>query len=143
MCKTGSHIVFCSREPHKKPIIHYKNAKRWRKKNPPSADYTWTLSKYVGTLQSMMEGLMFEPSNKLGKDLDVNWVLQEINNRNCFDFEYTPTEGDCLHIRTHKSCNFLSYIFQEGKWEIGMHNTFYTETEDIHEGEVKIVEDES
>lgn len=143
MCKTGKQIVFCrciNEENTPKP---YKKSKRWQVKNPSPIIYMWSLSQFVENVERMMEGQISEPSEKLGEDLTNDFVLGEINSRNCFDFEYFPQEGDCLSIcRSNKTWHFFSYIFREGEWKVGMYNFFYQQTKQIDSGKMEIQEGE-
>lgn len=141
MCKVSKHLVFCHCEAAE-AVIHHKKSKRWQKKNPVPLTYRWTISRFVGHFQSMMEGLMSEPSEKLDKELSSDWLLAEINARNCFDFDYIPLEGDNLTIRRSDSWHFFSYLFRNGQWQMGMYNCFSDKTEDVDEGVLKLNKEE-
>jgi hypothetical protein len=39
----------------------------------------------------------------------------------CFNFDYTPKDGDYLVIRNSKKYKFLSFIFRNGAWETGFY----------------------
>jgi hypothetical protein len=50
------------------------------------------------------------PGNSIGNGLDAKWIALNLNSENCFDFDYTPQEGDNLFIR--QKCNLRPvYLF--------------------------------
>lgn len=140
MCKTGKQITFCTCKNEPKQIVHHKKSKRWRQKNPLAFAYVWTLSRFSEYFDSMMEGLMMEASDKLGEELTKEFVLEELNSRNCFDFEYIPHEGDCLSIHANNHWDFLSFIYREGVWVADQYDCFYVRTEKMEEGKLLIEE---
>lgn len=144
MCKVGKKITFCSCKNEPKETVHHKKSKRWKAKNPaPPTHYVWTLVQFAGHYEEIyMEGEIATPSSQLDECLTNEFVLEEINSRNCFDFAYIPKEGDSLGIRRSDRWTFLSYIFAEGTWEVGHYSAFYTRTEKIDSGEVKIEAEE-
>ncbi|MBD2451269.1 hypothetical protein H6G76_29920 [Nostoc sp. FACHB-152] len=87
-----------------------------------------------------MEGLYELPAADIGKGLTDDWVLLNLNYRNCFDVDYTPQEGDNLVIQdAHKEWVYLSFIFQNGGWERGHYDPFDTVQTLTMNGEVKQV----
>ncbi len=138
MCKSGKQIILCSCKGEEQPVVPHKKSKRWQKKNPPSFAYIWTLSQFVEYFDSMMEGLMCMPDNCLDENLNSDFVLQELNSHNCFDFDCVPKEGDNLKIRRNDAGKYFSYIFRAGKWEANSYDVFCTKTELIDSGKLTI-----
>jgi hypothetical protein len=112
----------------------------------------WKLSKYVGKEWSGMDGLMIMPSENLTHDLTENYILNELNEHNCFDFDYKPKEGDNLifeigwlfnkrgkKINRELNYAYSSYIYKNKKWIAESYNSFYEKTEIINEGILKNV----
>ncbi|WMX13849.1 MULTISPECIES: hypothetical protein [unclassified Aureispira] len=44
-------------------------------------------------------------------------VVQQLNQRNCFDFDYQPQEDDFLRIRGNKKSFWMAFRYQQGRWE--------------------------
>ena len=81
------------------------------------------------------------PSEDIGHGLESEWVELNLNNRNCFDFKYTPNEGDELVLfNLINKYKFLSFIYKNSVWI----NDFYDEISHItrleKSGKVKIPE---
>ncbi len=82
---------------------------------------TWTLSQRVGTHVFTMDGIYAFPSSKIERAFTAEWVESQLNERQCFDFDYQPSEFDQLKIylgqeRTYEPV-FLAFLFQNGKWQ--------------------------
>ena len=144
MCKTGKNIKFCTCivDGNSDPIIHHKKSKRNKKEPPLNSDtiYKWTLYKYSGLEESTMEGLLFEPSDKLGEYLTNETLLLGLNTENCFDFEFIPSEGDNLVVydsQKPSSC-FLSFIYKSGHWNADSYDCFIHKIEKINHGKVVV-----
>ena len=110
----------------------------------------WELNRFLGTTFSEMDGLVILPSQNLTKELSEEFILRELNNSNCFDFEYQPSEGDNLIFtigwlfnKWGKKMNpeieykYSSYIFRSGEWKPDFYNPFYEKTEIINKGVLK------
>lgn len=125
MCDFENGFILCTCEPSEKTIIHNKNSRRY--KNSPQAKiagYRWSLAHFVGTFEPMMEGMYEPPSQDLGKGLTAEWVLLHLNFEKCFDFDYTPLEGDNLTMRSEDRWQYMSFIFRAGKWTIDRYDGF-------------------
>ncbi|MFT3794901.1 hypothetical protein [Flavobacterium sp.] len=122
MCQNGQHFKLCT--CHGKPLT--------------SDDYRWTLKRYVGQTLSTMDGMLIEPDFELSPELTEAYFTAELNQRQCFDFDYIPSEGDNLYLYNprSKSYRFLSFIFRSGQWVWGSYNAFVDETEDFNEGKI-------
>lgn len=117
------------------PTIHHKKSKRWKNKHPELHKplYIWILRKYGGTYPyvegaAQMIGLANMPSKTLSEDITVELFLEELNKRYCFDFEYELQDGDSLEIlKDGYYDTFFSFIYKNGKWEIGRYRGFGNE----------------
>lgn len=147
MCDFEKGFILCTCEGKEKPVIHNKNSRR-NKKNPSNElqVYRWYLSEFVETYEeTMMEGIYQFPSDDIGKGLTAEWVLLHLNEGNCFDFEYTPKEGDNLVITQPPigyDYHHLSFIFQNGVWVEKHYDPFSTILKVKIKGEVKRNQDE-
>ncbi|WP_238178487.1 hypothetical protein [Calothrix sp. 336/3] len=122
--------------------MHNKNSRRYKQEQATTPKmYQWYLStfkRYKSDDEPIMEGLYELPAADIGKGLTEDWVLLNLNDKNCFDVDYIPQEGDNLVIRdAHKQWVYLSFIFQNGGWERGHYNPFDTLQTLIIKGEVE------
>ncbi|MBD2206969.1 hypothetical protein H6G33_31345 [Calothrix sp. FACHB-1219] len=144
MCDFDKGFILCTCKDKEKPIVHNKNSRRYKQEQPmiPKV-YRWYLStfkRYKSDDEPLMEGLYELPAADIGKGLTDEWVLLNLNYRNCFDVDYTPQEGDNLVIQdAHKEWVYLSFIFQNGGWERGHYDPFDTVQTLTMNGEVKQV----
>ncbi len=104
--------------------------------------YIWHLYKYIGKDEvNMMLGQYIFPSNDIGNGLNAEWIALNLNIENCFDFDYTPNEGDNLIIRQNVEMSpYISFIFKNGEWIIEHYDPFSEITEHILDGKIKEVE---
>ncbi|MCP4437494.1 MAG: hypothetical protein GY810_00835 [Aureispira sp.] len=116
--------------------MHHKKSKRRKRHAPIPVELTWTLYRYMGASTSTLDGMTEMPSFSLANQLSVEFVLTQLNLSNCFDFDYTPSEGDCLKIR-HIGSGFLSFIFKNRTWTIGSYDPFRDSTERVQAGKVQ------
>ncbi len=136
MCETGKEIKLCTCVPNgMNRIVHNKKSRRFKKL---PKEFTWKLRKYVGFSNCMMDGMIIFPIDILSEDLTTEKMLMDLNNRNCFDFDYQPNEGDNLQIFTPEkySIQFLSFIYRNGEWIADYYNGFRDATEKINHGKV-------
>ena len=72
-----------------------------------------------------------------------------MNDRNCFDFNYNPTEGDNIVFKyfnkKKRNANseslengYISFIYKDSNWKIDYYNPFYDQTQVINQGILKI-----
>lgn len=103
--------------------------------------YIWHLYKYSGKDEvNMMIGQYIFPNNDLGNGLNAEWILLNLNIENCFDFDYTPNEGDNLIIRQNVEFSpYISFIFKNGEWVKDHYDPFSDITECILDGKLKEV----
>lgn len=137
MCDFSKGFKLCTCQDKAMPIIHHKKSKRRKRHIPILPEFAWTLSRYLGYTSDefTMEGIAAIPSQVLNQQLTADFVLEQLNQSNCFDFDYQPSKGDCLIIR-HSGSGFLSFIFQKGKWTIDHYHIFTDRTEKIKGGKV-------
>lgn len=137
MCETGKEIKLCTCVPDGiDKIVHNKKSRRFKEFRN---SFTWALEKYVGDSTCMMDGMIIFPIEALSDALTTEKMLVDLNNRNCFDFDYQPNEGDYLQIFTpHRyEQEFLSFIYRNQEWIADYYNGFRDETEKINYGIVR------
>lgn len=137
MCQKTTNITFCSCEV-KQETVHNKKSRKIRKSNAVSEkkSYRWSLHKITGLSQQTLDGLLMEPNHEFSKELTDESILKEINERNCFDFDYIPNEEDSLEIY-ETGGKFISFIFKNGQWNIGSRNPFTHQVTKINSGSVR------
>lgn len=136
MCENVSKITFCACEV-KNEVIHNKNSRKNDKNEQKS--YRWSLHKVTGLSEHTMDGLLMEPDHEFNQDLTAENILKEMNTRNCFDFDYEPNEGDSFEIFESNggSGKFISFIFENGSWNIGSPNPFTHQVAKFNSGNVR------
>lgn len=99
-------------------------------------EYQWYLTRFIAIEDIGIMGSIVAPSRDLGKGLTLQNVLDVLNSGKGFDFEYSPSEQDCLRIsRSAKNeYAYMSFLYQDGQWIEGMHPTFTTKSEVISSG---------
>ena len=147
MCELNNQFKLCSCSKSNTEIEHNKNSRRYKKKaiEQKSKKIIWTLSKYIGPEYIGMDGMLIGPVDKLNEKITADYVKFELNKHNCFDFEYTPKEGDYLTFTldlTKKEAlredyKYLPFIFKKGKWTINSYNSFYDKTIELNKGKLK------
>lgn len=84
-----------------------------------------------------MLGRYLFPSDNIGNGLNAEWIALNLNVENCFDFDYTPCEGDNLFITQNvELAPYISFIFRKGEWTIEHYDPFTNRIEVIDEGKV-------
>lgn len=107
--------------------------------------YIWRLFRLIEhDPQSTIIGRYMFPEDDLGKGLNAEWIALNLNSENCFDFEYTPVEGDCIRIQQNVILSpYISFLFKNSEWVIDHHSPFSTTLEHMGDGPLKSPEDES
>ena len=78
------------------------------------------------------------PAGDIGNGLDAEWIALNLNLENCFDFDYTPEEGDNLFIQTNEIASaYISFIFKNDQWIIDVYDPFTWNTKHIVDGIIK------
>lgn len=122
-----------------------KNRFRNKKAKNGEKPFIWTLEAYKGLIDygaTQVMGIAAIPSHVIGDSLTETFVLQELNTKACFDFEFVPQDGDNLTIQFKLSkydTEFLSFIYRNNGWEPGTHDPFMERTEPKNFGELKIL----
>ncbi len=148
MCDFENGFILCTCKDNEKPIVHNKNSRRYKQEKAKTPnEYRWSLStfeRYRTDDEPLMEGLYELPAADIGKGLTDEWVLLNLNDRNCFDVDYLPQEGDNLVLKdADQKWIYLSFIFQNGGWESGHHNPFHTVKTLTLDGAVKPIGSDS
>ena len=147
MCDYHNGILFCSCDNEdirfRAPRVFTKNkGKLVEEEHPENTEiplqYIWTLFKFDGKKNITEIGRYMMPSNDLGHGLNAEWIALNLNCGDCFDFDYTPKEGDNLKIHQNVTLSpYLSFVFRKDTWEIDHHSPWSTELSQIHQGKVK------
>jgi hypothetical protein len=149
MCTEAKNFTLCTCSTGEKvEIVHNKNSRRYKKflsENNP-AGIAWTLYQYKGMHYSGMDGWMIMPADQLSEMFTAEYVKNELNKRNCFDFDYAPKEGDYLVLKLHltkqeakkQEYRYMPFIYQDEQWTINYYNAFYQEITEFKNGKVKI-----
>jgi hypothetical protein len=148
MCEVTRELKLCSCSAGEKiEIIHNKNSRQHKKYMDEQylRRIVWTLDRYVGEHYLGMDGMMRAPADKLDDIFTAEYVKDELNRRNCFDFDYIPNEGDYLVMRYNltkkkakgRELHYTPFIHRAGKWTIDRHSGFHIKTEEIHHGQLK------
>ena len=100
-----------------KNIQHIAN--KSNRKNKGRKFYSWELKRFKQEIAYAFEVDVFPSTSKnSGIQSIKNEILIEVNNRNVFDFTYTPNEKDFLSIISLKdSDEYLNLYYRNGKWE--------------------------
>ena len=146
MCELDKNLKFCTCIVEKK-VIHNQNSRRNKKLKPEKTnEYIWFLSRFLSHFEPVMEGMLNMPSHQLNDTLTNEIVLENLNqkDKNCFDFDYIPCEGDSISVkfdgdekRSHLY-DFLSFVYENDAWRVGMHDGFSTTTQLLQKGIVEI-----
>jgi len=124
-------------------VEHNKNSRKRKKQIAEKANiFRWYLSEFVESYEPLMEGVYEPPVSDIGKGLSAEWVLLNLNEGNCFDFDYTPKEGDNLVIN-HSDRTYvrLSFVFRNGSWAEESYYFFGTTLRLMINGKVNTIEE--
>jgi hypothetical protein len=146
MCENGLHIIFCACKQENNTVIYKRGKKKKKQKIEFDADtYYWTLLRFVGQEETDEKGRIMMPAFEIGNGLNYISVLNELNTRNCFDFDFIPQEAD--EIKIHKGSNYLHYIsfyFRKDSWHFGRSSvSFGNIFNTISEGKVNFLNQET
>lgn len=95
--------------------------------------------------------MIMMPIGKFSEELTYNYIIEKLNTKNLFDFNYIPSEGDTLFIRIeyvykvikkkHGSLGiYMSFTFKNNEWTEHFHDPFCDITEEFKKGILKINE---
>ena len=96
--------------------------------------YTWHLSQLMGPNKDDIVGKYQPPVSDLGKGLEADFVLSELNKHNCFDFEYKPSEGDNLTVYQSSTRFRLEFIFKNDVWVEDHYSPFDHDFKELNSG---------
>ena len=132
MCDQGDLFIFCSCTGINRPPENTRAM---------PAEYAWELTRYLGQDNSGRMGKIVIPKKDLGHGITVEVILHQLNTSDTtFDFEYHPSERDCLNISIPHPTERIRYfrvIYKNGKWEEGGNNIFNSKTEVISTGKIR------
>ena len=136
LCICGEKIKF-----RETPFFHKRNGKlveiKNKKKQPP-LQYIWILSKYKGKNTEVELGTYMHPTSDIGKGLNAEWISLNLNCEDCFDFDYSPNEGDNVYFQHNfYSSPYISFVYKNGLWEENHYDPFDEITEKFKEGFIK------
>lgn len=99
----------------------------------------WKLLRFQGEQNIILGTPNFD---KVKDILDMQFVEDELNDRNCFDFDYSPQAGDRLIIKVMKENKSidLCYDFKDDQYHKGWKNTLLysnTGSKEIEIGKVE------
>ncbi len=132
MCRFEKGFILCKCEV-------LPSRKSGRKSNVPDTkiEYIWTLYKHLGANPEIEMGRYEFPKSDIGQGLTADFVVSQLNSRNCFDFEYSPNEGDNLLINDSRYANGrLEFLFRDEQWIVDFYDPFSELTEMVFEGKV-------
>ncbi|WP_299677930.1 hypothetical protein [uncultured Dokdonia sp.] len=132
MCTPGNTYLFCSCTGiNRRP----KNTREM------PVDYTWKLTKYLGQRERFLMGKILPPVTDLDNGITVEAILHQLNtSMTTFDFEYIPSERDCLNIsipHPTERIRYFSLIYQDGVWRKGQNDAFNAKNEIIAKGKIR------
>lgn len=117
------------------------------KKSNNTYNYVWILQRVDRTDDSGLMGMTMLPTDQLDQ-LKPEFIVQELNSKHLFDFEYLPKENDCLRIeridraKTRENeylfGEYLDFSFFLGEWHIGGVSPFMYIMKDYKKGNVEI-----
>lgn len=142
MCDFEKGFKLCSCKLEIPKIQKNKKSKKYKDIPVQKSDYRWVLSRLAGIRDEtndefLIEGEYSMPSKDIGKGLDDEWIMLNLNLENCFDFEYCPMEGDSLSFFSNANFEYLSFIFKNGNWIIAHYDSFNMILKKIDEGIVE------
>ena len=149
MCQPNSNLHFCTcASVSKKPLSKGDNEEVDISEYDKTR-FIWTLYKFLGEKDDLMMGDMILPVESMGEGLTSDFILQQLNSKKLFDFEYSPSEGDNLEIRKeylYKSFrgqhrpdlyDYLSFIYRKGEWVEDYYDFFTDKKRPIKKGKVE------
>lgn len=130
MCQSSKNFIFCTCQDDNSPSS----------KSSFLVDYTWTLTRFVGTKQSLLIGKIRAPKDDLKNGITISNILAQLNSdfKN-FDFDYSPEDRDSLDISvTHQNGQheYFKLLFQNGEWAKGRNPAFTSISKTIASGKI-------
>lgn len=148
MCKPDFQLHFCTCASIKKIPLPIGRNGTVDKTEYEKTHFIWTLYKYLGEKDSLMMGDMIMPVQSLNEEMTSNFLIEQLNSGNRFDFDYSPSEGDNLQVRKeyiYKSIkgiprpdlyDYISFIHRNGKWQEDYYDVFSDKIRKFKKGTV-------
>lgn len=147
MCDFTKGVKFCT---CKKNEINFRYAEYYKKVNGELVKiidkrnegipliYMWRLFRHIGKKKDWLEvGRYMLPTNDIGQGLNAEWIALNLNVENCFDFDYTPQEGDNLFITTNVILGpYISFIYRNNEWICDHYDPFTDDVEHVQDGKL-------
>jgi hypothetical protein len=138
MCDFNKGFILCTCE---EKINDYENSKENKKGDQVDEfQYVWKLNRFIGFRRGDMMGIFEQPRSDLGSGLTSRFVVNQLNSKNCFDFDFIPNENDNLYFYKKKGYevdDLFEFVFLNGKWEQGNILSWKYITEKEFEGKIK------
>lgn len=104
--------------------------------------YIWTLTRYIGSKESMRLGKILKPVKNFENGISVENIISKLNTGNIFDFEYFPEEKDtlsiCFNADNRAEYQYFTLIFKDKNWTEGNNPAFTSIIKEIAQGELKL-----
>lgn len=136
MCDFKNGFILC-KCTDARVVVHNKKSRR---NTLASVEFIWILKKFIGISKETEIGRYLMPVEDAGCGLTSDFVLDELNRRNCFDFSYIPVTGDNLIITNKNSHDRLEFIYKNGKWIADHYSPFNDEIEKFDSGKIAKLE---
>jgi hypothetical protein len=129
LCRCGAGEIQFRQEEFYKLVNGKRVAVESKKNKNIPLMYIWQLFTYVGKSKQVEMGRYQLPGDDLGNGLNAEWIALNLNDAPCFDFDYTPQEGDNLFIRQNVAMGpYISFIHTNGVWVLDNYDPFLIET---------------
>lgn len=102
----------------------------------------WTLTRFKGKKESNIRGKIAKYTENFENGISSEELILQMNAENCFDFNYTANENDCLSVATNENNNYKYFkiIYKNGQWQSGGNPAFVSILENIAEGKLEITQ---
>ena len=113
-------------------------------KDPSAPKLIWYLSHFLGEKETNLIGKMIMPVAQFDFSTLItdDYIVAQLNESNCFDFEYIPKNGDNLIVRQYhnKKEEFMSFIFKGAKWTSDYYNVFSGVVRKFNVGKMQLLD---
>jgi hypothetical protein len=138
MKKSEAHInkfLLC-KHSDSRLTVHNKKSRKKKRRNNEQVDFHWHTYKLLGMKEVEEFGKYTFPVSDLGEGLNSNFLKNELNNRDCFSFNYRPEQGDNLIISRGATAVRIEFVFNNGKWEEDHYSPFMFELTELDHGKL-------
>lgn len=127
MCESGPYLKFCTCDTSDPSF------------EEPSEPYSWWTLQIKHTIPSSPIVGSFAPFEESLKRLELThdeifscrYIADQLNQRNLFDFDYSPKQGDALFIELSGGAE-VSLCFENGKWKCDERSRLEIEDDERH-----------